>query len=156
MSSRDLSKFEPNLIERAISKIAPKAAQRLHKSRMQFELQASFGRSVGGYIGARRDRAATAEFNPTGGSPASDIYPDLPTLRARSRDQMRNAPIALGALNTESLHVVGTGLSYTPAIDARVLGITEERAQQWTRETKAKFKAWAESPDCDVQRQLDF
>jgi lambda family phage portal protein len=156
MSSRDLSKFEPNLIERAISKFAPKAAQRLHKSRMQFELQASFGRSVGGYIGARRDRAATAEFNPTGGSPASDIYPDLPTLRARSRDQMRNAPIALGALNTESLHVVGTGLSYTPAIDARVLGITEERAQQWTRETKAKFKAWAESPDCDVQRQLDF
>jgi hypothetical protein len=27
--------------------------------------------------------------------------PDLPMLRDRSRDQMRNAPVALGALNTD-------------------------------------------------------
>ena len=148
--------LEPNLLERALSRIAPKTAQRLHKDRMQFEVQASFGRGMGGYIGARRDRAATAEWNPGGGSPATDISPDLPMLRDRSRDQMRNAPVAVGGLNSDVLHVVGSGLSYTPAIDAEQLGISEERARAWTMDAKARFKAWAESTDCHLQRQLDF
>lgn len=156
MSKRKDLDLTPSLIERALSHVAPKVAQRLHGERVRFQLQASFSRGIGGYVGARRDRSATGDWKPLGGSPRSDILPDLPDLRARSRDQMRNAPVALGALNTESLHVVGTGLSYTPAIDAEVLGISPERAKQWARTTKALFKAWAESPDCDVQRQLDF
>jgi lambda family phage portal protein len=149
-------KLEPTFLERTLSHIAPKTAQRLHRSRMQFEMQASIGRSMGGYIGARRDRAATADWSPGGGSPATDIGPDLPMLRERSRDQMRNAPVAVGGLNSDVLHVVGSGLSYTPAIDAKQLGISEERAVAWTMDTKARFKAWAESTDCHLQRQLDF
>lgn len=148
--------FEPSLVERALSHIAPKLAQTRYKARVQFEATAIMGRGMGGYLGARRDRAATAEWNPGGGSPALDINPDLPMLRDRSRDQMRNAPVALGALNTDVLHVVGTGLSYTPAIDAKRLGLTPERAQNWMDDTKARWKVWAESPDCDYRRQLDF
>lgn len=148
--------FEPTLIERGLSFIAPKVAQRMLHSRLQFEATAAMGRGFGGYLGARRDRAGTADWNPGGGSPAVDILPDLTMLRDRSRDQMRNAPVALGALNTDVLHVVGTGLSYTPTIDAKRLGITEERAQEWMQDTKWRFKAWAESPDCDYRRQLDF
>ncbi|EJL77350.1 phage portal protein, lambda family [Polaromonas sp. CF318] len=128
----------------------------MFQGRVRFEATAAVGRGMGGYIGARRDRAATAEWNPGGGSPQVDISPDLPMLRDRSRDQMRNAPVALGALTTDVLHVVGTGLSYTPAIDAKRLGISEERAQEWMEDTKWRFKAWADSPDCDYRRQLDF
>jgi lambda family phage portal protein len=153
--SRKLN-LEPTVFERALSHVMPKTAQRLHKGRMQFEVQASFGRSIGGYIGARRDRAATSDWVPGGGSAASDINPDLPMLRDRSRDQMRNSPVALGALNTDVVHVVGTGLSYTPAIDAKLLGITEARAAEWSIDTKQRVRAWAESPDCHVSRQLDF
>lgn len=149
-------KFEPTRIERALSHVAPKFAQNLYKSRVQFEASAIMGRGMGGYLGARRDRAATADWAPGGGSPQADISADLPMLRDRSRDQMRNAPVALGALNTDVLHVVGTGLSYTPAINAKRLGLTQERAQEWMDDTKARFKAWAESPDCDYRRQLDF
>ncbi|KQT10973.1 phage portal protein [Ramlibacter sp. Leaf400] len=149
-------RFEPNLVERMLAHVLPKTAQRLHRGRMQFEMQASIGRGIGGYVGARRDRAATAEWQPGGGSASSDILPDLPMLRDRSRDQVRNAPVATGALNTEVTHVVGTGLSYTPAIDAARLGITEDSAREWTAGTKARFKAWAESTDCHLQRQLDF
>lgn len=157
MGKRDIAlNFEPSAIERALSHVMPGVAQRLHKSRMRFEMQAVMGRGIGGYVGARRDRAATADWNPGGGSPNADILPDLAALRERSRDQMRNAPVALGALNSDCLHVVGTGLSYTPAIDYKVLGITEERAQEWSADTKTRFKFWAESPDCDVRRQLDF
>lgn len=155
-AKRPNPKFEPSLIERALSHIAPKAAQNRYKARVQFEATAIMGRGMGGYLGARRDRAATAEWNPGGGSPTVDISPDLPMLRDRSRDQMRNAPVALGALNTDVLHVVGTGLSYTSAIDAKRLGLTPERAQEWMDNTKALFNAWAGSPDCDYRRQLDF
>lgn len=150
------SRFEPSLIERGLSYIAPKTAQRLHQSRIKFEGSVAISRGIGGYIGARRDRAATAGWHPGGGSPAADISPDLPALRDRSRDQMRNAPVALGALNTDVLHVIGTGLSYNPAIDAARLGLTDEQAEAWARDTKWRFDAWAESPDCDYYRQLDF
>lgn len=149
-------KFEPTLIEQALSYIAPKIAQRLHQGRIQFEATAFISRGIGGYIGARRDRSATADWAPGGGSPAADVLPDLPMLRDRSRDQMRNAPVALGALNTDVLHVVGTGLSYTPIIDAKRLGISEERAQEWMQGTKWRFGNWANSTDCDYRRQLDF
>ncbi len=156
-AARELAKFAPTRLERALSKVAPKTAQRMLHSRMKFEMTASIGRGIGGYVGARRDRAQTAGWG-TGvaGSPQSDISPDLPMLRDRSRDQMRNAPVALGALNTDVLHVVGSGLSCTPAIDFKRLGITEEAAQEWIDDHKARFNDWAGSPDCDVRRQLDF
>ena len=153
---RPTPNFEPTLIERALSFVAPRKAQTMLHDRLKFEATAAMGRGFGGYIGARRDRSATADWNPGGGSPAVDILPDLPMLRDRSRDQMRNAPVALGAINTDVLHVVGTGLSYTPAIDAKRLGLTEEQAQTWMENTKWRWKAWAESPDCDYLRQLDF
>lgn len=149
-------RFEPTLIERGLSKVWPKAAQRLHQGRIRFEMSSAVSRGIGGYIGARRDRAATAEWGAGGGSPNTDIIADLPTLRDRSRDQMRNAPMAVGALNTDVVHVVGTGLSYTPAIDAKRLGISEARGADWMLDTRARFKAWAESADCDLRRQLDF
>jgi lambda family phage portal protein len=155
-SKRPNPRFEPTVIERALSHIAPKAAQRMFQGRVRFEATAAVGRGMGGYIGARRDRAATAEWNPGGGSPEVDISPDLPMLRDRSRDQMRNAPVALGALTTDVLHVVGTGLSYTPAIDHIRLGISEEQAQAWMQDTKWRFGTWANSPDCDYRRQMDF
>ena len=86
---------------------------------------------TGGYTGARLDRAQLSRWNPTAGSANADTVADLRMLRSRSRDQMRNAPIALGALNTTVSHVVGTGLTYTPAIDAKFLGLTETQAEEW-------------------------
>jgi capsid protein len=100
---------QQNLLDKAIAYLSPKlAAQRL-ASRAQLAL-------VGGYTGAKSDRAALSRWNPTAGSPHTDIICDLPMLRSRSRDQMHNAPVALGALNTMVSHVVGTGLTYTPSI----------------------------------------
>lgn len=154
MGARD--RFTPTLLERGLSLIAPKAAQRLHASRIRFEVQAATGNRMGGYIGARRDRAQTSGWMPGGGSAAADQLPDLPMLRDRSRDQMRNAAVAVGGLNTDVLHVVGTGLSYTPNVPAAFLGLSEERAQVWGDDTKRRFITWANSKDCHLQRQIDF
>ena len=138
-----------NLLDKAIAYAMPGLAVKRQAQRNQLALS-------GGYTGARIDKAQLSRWYPTAGSPNTDTIRDLPILRARSRDQMRNAPVALGALNTTVSHVVGTGLSYTPAIDAEYLGLDDEQAEAWQDDTKRRFNAWANSTDCDCARQLDF
>lgn len=141
--------MQQNFLDKAIAYFAPKIAGQRMAARAQLAL-------AGGYSGARIDRAALNRWQPQGGSPTTDIIRDLPMLRARSRDQMRNAPVAIGALSTSVSHVVGTGLTYTPAIDGEFLGLTVEQAEQWGRGTQRRFKAWAESVDCSLDRRLNF
>lgn len=140
---------EQNLLDKAIAYAMPGLAAKRMASRNQLALS-------GGYTGARIDRAQLSRWMPMAGSANVDTIRDLPMLRARSRDQMRNAPVALGALNTTVSHVVGTGLTYTPAIDAEFLGLDAEQAEEWQDNVKRRFRAWAESTDCDCARQLDF
>lgn len=138
-----------NLLDKAIAYVAPGYAMQRVASRNQLAIS-------GSYTGARIDRAQLSRYLPTAGSANADTIADLPTLRSRSRDQMRNAPVALGALNTTVSHTVGTGLSYSPAIDAKFLGLDTEQAEQWSDDTKRRFNAWAASTDCDLACQLDF
>lgn len=140
---------QQNLLDKAIAYISPKLAQRRMVARAQLAL-------TGGYTGARSDRATLSRFQPGGGSPTTDIIEDLPMLRSRSRDQMRNAPVAVGALNTAVNHIVGTGLSCTPTIDADFLGLSEDQADAWNTDTRRRFKVWAESLDCDLARNQNF
>lgn len=141
--------MQQNLLDKAIAYVAPKIAARRMAARAHLAL-------AGGYTGARVDRAALASWRVGAGSPTSDIIADLPALRARSRDQMRNAPIALGALNTATSHTVGTGLSCNPTIDHVFLGITQERAAEWQRDTGRRFGIWAASKDCSMDRRTNF
>ena len=138
-----------NLLDKAIAYLAPGYAMQRIGQRNQLAIS-------GAYTGARVDRAQLSRYMPTTGSANSDTIADLPMLRARSRDQMRNAPVALGALNTTVSHTVGTGLSCTPSIDGEFLGLDDEQAEEWQNDAKRRFAAWAGSTDCDVSRQLDF
>jgi lambda family phage portal protein len=149
MADRSNPLVQQNLLDKAIAYLSPQRAAHRLASRAQLAV-------AGGYTGARLDRAALSRYLPMGGSPTTDIIRDLPTLRARSRDQMRNAPVALGALNTKVSSVVGTGLSYTPSINALLLGLSEEEAAAWSADTKFKYDAWANSLDCSVDRRLNF
>lgn len=138
-----------NILDKALAYLAPGFALQRAAARSQLAIS-------GAYTGARIDRSQIARYMPLAGSANSDTIADLPTLRSRSRDQMRNAPVALGALNTTVSHVVGTGLSFAPAIDANFLGMTDEQAEEWQASTKRSFNAWASSVDCDLARQQDF
>lgn len=137
------------LLDKAIAYASPAWAAQRQASRNQLALS-------GGYTGARIDTAQLSRYMPTAGSPNSDIIRDLGMLRARSRDQMRNGPVALGAVNTTVSHTIGTGLTYTPAIDAEFLGLDDKAAEAWGDDAKRRFNAWANSPDCDLSRQCDF
>lgn len=146
---------QQNVLDKLIAYVAPKTAARRLMARAALSSVGAYS-GAGGYTGARRDRPGTTNWNPGGGSPNTDIIPDLPALRERSRDQMRNAPVAVGAINTTVGHVVGTGLSCSPAIQAEILGISEEEATAWNAERKHAFNVWAMSTDCDVARQCNF
>ena len=145
---REASRGGP--LERVVEAISPKWAQRRAASRVQLAL------AGGGYHGGGRGRPAMRNFNPGGGDANDDTLLDLPDLRDRSRDLVRNAPIATGAIGTLTTNIVGTGLALQPAIDAKLLGLTDDEAKAWQDKTNAEWKLHAESVQIDIARRLDF
>ena len=111
---------------------------------------------AGGYSGASRSRPGLRHFNPPATDADDDTAGDLPTLRARSRDLVRNAPLAGGALNTMVTNVVGTGLSMQSRIDGAALGLDDDAANAWQRAAEREWLLWSESRLCDATQAQDF
>ncbi len=136
----------PNIIDRVIEFVSPqRAAKRMHARAMMA--------LAGSYIGASRTRRATKEWRTSKGDADADIITDLPTLRERSRDLVRNAPLAVGAISTCLTNVVGTGLKLQSRIDRDVLKMTDEEAEAWENAAEREYRLWAESRECDRSRQ---
>ena len=150
---------QQNLLDKVITYISPKAGAKRLASRGALALAGAFtgGRGgYGGYNGARIDRAALRAWRPGGGSAQADISTDLPMLRDRTRDAVRNAPVATGTVANSVSAIVGTGLACNPGINYKVLGITEDQATEWNSDTGDRFDVWASSTDSDVAEWVDF
>ena len=144
--------IKPNFIDKAFSYFAPVHGLRRLEARTRMAM-------VGGYTGARLDRRQTKAWRTADGSADNVTLPDLPMLRERSRDLLRNAPLATGAVNTVVTNVVGTGLRVHSNIDREVLKPfmkTEEAFDKWEREAERIFRHWAESTNCDATRYQTF
>jgi lambda family phage portal protein len=139
-----------NLVDRIIRVFDPVRARARLGARFQFEALA------GGYTGASRTKRSLSKWNPRAGSADADTLGDLPTLRSRSRDLVRNAPLAGGAINTVALNVVGTGLMPRARPDRTVLGWDEKRAAEWKRTVDREWALWAGSKNCDATRTQTF
>lgn len=112
---------------------------------------------AGQWLGGRSDRRATKNWKPTSGSADQDTLWDLPTMRDRSRDMIRNNPLALGAVNTTVTSTIGTGLSLSCTPDAKKLKWDDEKTQDWAALVESEFNAWARDPRaCDAAKTLDF
>lgn len=107
-----------------------------------------------GYIGADSSRRALSSWGAGLGSADQDTLLDLPALRARSRDLIRNAPLASGAINTNVTSTIGTGLKLQPRINRRRLGLTQEQADEWEREAQELFLAVCDQ--LDITRTQTF
>jgi lambda family phage portal protein len=138
-----------NLLDKAIAYVSPKTAAERMVSRTQLAMS-------GGYSGAGINKAQLSRWLTSPGSPSTDIIPDLKVLRARSSDQMRNSPIAVGAINQTINGVVGTGLSFSAQIDHQFLGLSEEAAEAWNEDHDRRFAAWCKSKDSTLDRSLNF
>jgi len=140
----------PNLVDQVVNFFSPSSGRRRMADRIAV---AAVG---GGYTGAKKTRKRTKSWTTSGGDADSDILPDLPSLRDRSRDLIRNEPIATGACGTMVTNVIGTGLRLKPAIDYEYLGLTEDEASQREKEIKREWSLWAHSTYCDVERTQPF
>jgi len=145
--------IEPNAIDKLVTWLSPERGLARYRSRVMLAMS-------GGYTGGRRDRRQTSGWSTATGSADSDILPDLPLMRERSRALVSNAPLATGAVNTVVTNVVGTGLKLQARVDrdalAGVLGTTDEEFDAWERAAEREFRTWAESTDCDVTRTQNF
>lgn len=152
---RAVSDVKPTLVDRVVSAFDPVRGERRMKARMRMAATGVF-LGQGGYYSGRTDRKGLKEYTPAARDADGDINPGLDRIRARSRDQIRNNPLAAGAINTKVTSVVGSGLACQPRIDRRYLGLTDEQADQWERDALRVWTAWAESTECDLEDELDF
>ncbi len=75
------------------------------------------------------------------------------TLRARSYDLHRNAPLVTGAVNNMRTNVVGGGLRLQSRIDHRALGLDEGKAAEIEEHIERWWRWWAEDPrEFDVEQ----
>ena len=118
------SLIEPNLLDRVIGYVSPKRAMRRLRDRAAMAI-------VSGYVGARFDRNSTRSWFTTTASADTDTIYDLRNLRGRSRDLVRNTPVATGAVGTMVSNVVGSGLSLMCRPDYEALKMTEDQADEF-------------------------
>ncbi|MCA3180556.1 MAG: phage portal protein [Burkholderiaceae bacterium] len=143
------SAVRPTLADRVVNWFDPVAGERRLRAR-------AFQAAMGGYAGASETARTMRTWFTRGQSADADVVSDLPKLRERSRDLVRNHPLAGGALHTIVTRTVGTGLALQPRPNRKVLGWTEERVAQWREHLLAEWCLWAESRWCDLGGRLDF
>ncbi|RJX35658.1 MAG: phage portal protein [Desulfarculus sp.] len=97
------------------------------------------------------DRALSS-WTPPAGSADSDLLPELGALLPRSRDLVRNYPLAAGFIRTVLDSVVGAGLRISAMPDYRALGRDREWAEEWSRRVEALWRTATETPDIDASR----
>lgn len=139
----------PTLADRVVSWFAPVAGARRMRAR-------AFAAAMGGYTGASRSRRSMSAWQAPAQSADAALLPDLPTLRDRSRDLIRNAPLAGGAIANVVTHTVGTGLMLRARIDREILGMSEDDAARWQRTVEREWRMWCESVECDITRTQTF
>lgn len=138
-----------NPIDRIVAYFDPVRGARRARAR-------AFEAMTGSWNGASRSRRALKEWRTQSADADSDILYDLPLLRERSRDLLRNAPIAVGAIGTSITNVVGSGLKLQSRIDGEYLGLAEEEADAWEDQVEREWRLWSESQECDISRTLNF
>jgi capsid protein len=139
-----------NLVDRMIKYFDPVRAHQRMRAR-------AFMALAGAYVGASTSRRSLSGWSLQTQDADSAILPELATLRERSRDLIRNAPLAAGAIGTACNSVVGMGLKLQSRPDREVLGFSsDDEADRWETNTEREFRLWADSQICDIRKTLYF
>jgi lambda family phage portal protein len=94
-----------------------------------------------GHRGASLSERALRSWETASGSADSLALRDLPTLRDRSADLVRNEPLAAGAVQTQVDSVVGTGLRLRATPRRGPLGLSRVEAEAWADEVETLWDA---------------
>lgn len=139
--------FETNIIDRAINFIDPVRGAKRLRSRMALALSEK-------YYGASKTKRSLSEYTPQDSDPNATLQYDLDTMRQRSRDMIRNNPLATGAINTVCTNVVGNGLVLQARIDRSILNLSDEQADAWESKTESEWWLFWDTNEVDAARTL--
>lgn len=108
------------------------------------------------HYGASYARKSLIGWMSHSASADEDIADNIKTLRERSRDLYMGVPLATGAIKTIRTNVIGSGLMMNSHIDRDKLGLTEEQAVEWQKNTEREWLLWSDSTNCDAARMCTF
>lgn len=146
--SRQLKIPPPTLPDRLVQWLSPERGRARMHARLQLSAMAS-------YAASDTSRGAIKRWVTSRGTSAdTDTLLSLPDLRAKSRDLVRNTPVAAGALGTTTTNVVGAGLQLQSRIDADLLGLTETESAAWEHRAEMLWRIFC--AECDLSRTLSF
>ncbi len=140
-------KDKVSFFDKAVSFVSPAYAVKRAKSKLQLEM-------LNSYEGASKSKRSLKEWSTLGNDADSDVLPDLETLRERSRDLIRNNPLATGAIKTKVTNVVGTGLKLQSRVDRTFLKLTDEQADEWESATEREWRNFWDTKEVDAARTL--
>ena len=110
----------------------------------------------GAYFGGSYSRRGVAGWQPPQGDADTDTLTDRQSVVNRSRDLIRNEPIAAGAINTNTLHVVGAGLTMQSRLNRHILKLNEKEAARKQNLIESEWKLFANNLDCSYDRRGTF
>ena len=141
-----------NFLDRAVAAVSPVQGLKRAAARRALEVTNS---GYGNY-GANLTKKSLIGWLFRGGSAKEDIEDNIDTLRQRSRDAYMGIPTASAALKTLCTNVVAGGLIPSPQIDAEVLGLTREQAEELQGKIMREFALWADTTECDADGLGNF
>ena len=130
--------------------------QRIREQSPQENIKKTAAASGYRYHGASNTKNSLIGWITGGGSAEDDIDLQGSMLRVRSRDLYAGGGLGRGAPATMVTNVVGWGIRPKPKIDTKVLGISDDAANEWQATALREFNLWAKSPMCDATRQNTF
>lgn len=108
------------------------------------------------YFAASRSARELYSWNPSLASADDDLLDEQSTIVSRSRDLTRNHGVASGAQQTYADNIVGTGLRLSSKPDYRLLGKDKEWASEWSANTEAQWRTFADTMEFDAARSMTF
>lgn len=133
-------------MDRVVGIVSPQRALRRARARAGLAM-------LGAYRGAERNRFREHWLPPNDSADAA-LLPDLPLLRQRARDLVRNDGTAAGIASTITVNTIGTGIQPQSRPDVDGLGISESQAEAFAEQTERVWSRWA--PQADAQDRCHY
>lgn len=137
-----------NPLDRMISYFSPVSGRRRQHARLAMAM-------INSWSGASRSRRTLRGWITGSGDADTDTLGDLPDLRSRSHDLLRDNPVANSIINTNVTSIVGSGLMLRSQIDRSILGLSKAAATAWQRKTEAEWRLFS-GKEIDLERTLNF
>ncbi len=140
--------FRRNAVDKMVSYFFPISGRRRMQARIALDM-------VDSWSGASKSRRSLRSWISGSGDADTDTLPDLPELRARSHDLLRDNPVANGIVNVNVTSIVGSGLMLRSQVNRSVLGLDKAAATAWQRQTEAEWRLFS-GKNLDIERTLNF